>query len=147
VSIPFVVVAVYLVGGVTGRSASRVTAAGVNFADLSRAHGTFGGGPVPPYVADFEAAGEVVAVGEAVTEPQPGTRVVGVGTGAFAEYMALPAVAAVPVPAGWTEQQALGLMVNWPTALAALKPLGGIAAGQVVLIHAAAERWAGSRSS
>ncbi|MEV0400559.1 zinc-binding dehydrogenase [Actinoallomurus sp. NPDC050550] len=116
----------------------RVTAAGVNFADISKAHGTFAGGPQPPYPAGFEAAGEVVAVGEAVTGPQPGAHVVGVGTGAFAEYMVLPAAAAVPVPAGWTEQQALGLVVNWPTALAALKPLGGIAAGHTVLIHAAA---------
>jgi NADPH2:quinone reductase len=33
---------------------------------------------------------------------------------------------------------ALGLVVNWPTALAALKPLGGVTAGQTVLIHAAA---------
>jgi NADPH:quinone reductase len=44
----------------------------------------------------------------------------------------------MPVPPGWTEQQALGLVVNWPTALAALKPLGRVTAGQVVLIHAAA---------
>ncbi|UXY24105.1 zinc-binding dehydrogenase [Streptomyces cynarae] len=116
----------------------RVTAAGVNFADISKAHGAFLDGPQPPYLAGFEAAGEVVAVGEAVTGPQPGARVVGVGTGSFAEYMVLPAAAAVPVPSGWTEQQALGLVVNWPTALAALKPLGGIAAGHVVLIHAAA---------
>ncbi|WP_327099279.1 zinc-binding dehydrogenase [Nocardia vinacea] len=116
----------------------RVTAAGVNFADISKSHGTFGDGPRPPYLAGFEAAGEVVAVGEAVTSPQPGTRVVGVGDGAFAEYMVLPAAAAVPVPPSWTEQQALGLMVNWPTALAALKLLGGITAGQTVLIHAAA---------
>jgi NADPH2:quinone reductase len=116
----------------------RVAAAGVNFADVSQAHGTFPDGPRPPYVAGFEAAGEVVAVGGAVTVPQPGTRVVGVGSGAFAEYMVLPAVAAMPVPAGWTEQQALGLVVNWPTALAALKPLGGVTAGQTVLVHAAA---------
>jgi NADPH2:quinone reductase len=116
----------------------RVAAAGVNFADVSQAHGTFLDGPRPPYVAGFEAAGEVVAVGGAVTVPQPGTRVVGVGSGAFAEYMVLPAVAAMPVPAGWTEQQALGLVVNWPTALAALKPLGGVTAGQTVLVHAAA---------
>src|SRR6202044_2936637 len=34
--------------------------------------------------------------------------------------------------------EALGLVVNWPTALAALRPLGGVAAGQTVLIHAAA---------
>jgi NADPH2:quinone reductase len=30
------------------------------------------------------------------------------------------------------------LVVNWPTALAALKPLGGVTAGLTVLIHAAA---------
>jgi NADPH:quinone reductase len=116
----------------------RVAAAGVNFADVSQAHGTFGGGPQPPYLAGFEAAGEVVAVGDAVTGPQPGARVVGVADGAFAEYAVLPAVAAMPVPAGWTEQQALGLVVNLPTALAALKPLGGVAPGKTVLVHAAA---------
>ncbi|GLY71027.1 zinc-binding dehydrogenase [Amycolatopsis taiwanensis] len=116
----------------------RVAAAGVNFADISKAHGTFLDGPRPPYLAGFEAAGEVVAVGGAVTGPQPGARVVGVGNGAFAEYMVLSAAAAVPVPPGWTEQQALGLVVNWPTALAALKPLGVVTAGQTVLVHAAA---------
>ncbi len=116
----------------------RVAAAGVNFADISKARGTFLGGPRPPYLAGFEAAGEIIAVGEAVTAPQPGARVVGVGDGAFAEYMALPAAAAMPVPPGWTEEQALGLVVNWPTALAALKPLGGVIAGQTVLVHAAA---------
>jgi NADPH2:quinone reductase len=42
------------------------------------------------------------------------------------------------VPAGWTAEQALGLVVNWPTALAALKPLGDIATGETVLVHAAA---------
>jgi NADPH2:quinone reductase len=116
----------------------RVAAAGVNFADISRAYGTFLGGPQPPYLAGFEAAGEAVAAGEAATGPRSGTRVVGVGYGAFAEYMVLPAAAAVPVPAGWTAEQALGLVVNWPTALAALKPLGHIATGETVLVHAAA---------
>ncbi len=108
----------------------RVEAAGVNFADISRATGTFLGGPQPPYLAGFEAAGEVVA------GPQSGTRVTGVGYGAFAEYMVLPA--AMPAPDGWSAEQALGLAVNWPTALAALKPLGTIAAGETVLVHAAA---------
>src|ERR1700754_1015466 len=116
----------------------RVAAAGVNFADLSKAHGTFLGGPQPPYLAGFEAAGEVVAVGEAVTDPRPGTPVIGVGYGAFAEYMVLPAATAMPVPAGWTAEQALGLVVNWPTALAALNPLGHLTTGETVLVHAAA---------
>src|SRR6202521_2857587 len=79
----------------------RVTAAGVNFADISQARGTFLGGPRPPYLAGFEAAGEIAAVGETVTGREPGARVIGVGYGAFAEYMVLPAAAAVPVPAGW----------------------------------------------
>jgi NADPH2:quinone reductase len=115
----------------------RVSAAGVNFADLSRAHGTFGGGPQPPYLAGFEAAGEVVTAGGA-TGPQVGTHVAGVGYGAFAEYMVLPAAGAIAVPDGWSDEQALGLLVNWPTALAALRPVGRLAAGETVLIHAAA---------
>ncbi|MEU4335919.1 NADPH:quinone oxidoreductase family protein [Micromonospora lupini] len=118
----------------------RVVAAGVNFVDVSQAYGTFAGGPQPPYLAGIEGAGEVTAVGEGVAGLELGTHVVGVsiGGGAFAEYMLLPAAAAVPVPPGWTDEQALGLLVNWPTALAALKPLGAVAAGQTVLIHAAA---------
>ena len=118
----------------------RVAAAGVNFGDISQAHGTFLGGPQPPYLAGFEAAGEIVATGEGVTGLEPGIRVIGVGLGcgAFAEYTALPAVSAMPLPPGWTEREALGLMVNWLTALAALRPLGGITAGQSVLIPAAA---------
>jgi NADPH2:quinone reductase len=118
----------------------RVTAAGVNFVDVSQARGTFAGGPQPPYVAGIEGAGEVTAVGAGVTGLEPGAHVIGVAIhgGAFAQYMVLPATAAVPVPAGWTDEQALGLVVSWPTALAALKPLGGVSAGQTVLIHAAA---------
>src|SRR3954469_9022174 len=118
----------------------RVTAAGVNFVDLSQARGVFGGGPQPPYVAGIEGAGEVAAVGEGVTDVGPGTHVIGIGIkgGAFAEYMVLPATATLPVPTGWADEQALGLVVNWPTALAALRPLGGVTAGQTVLIHAAA---------
>lgn len=102
----------------------QVVAAGVNFVDISQAHGRFAGGPQPPYLAGIEGAGEVTAVGEGVTGLEIGTHVVGVsiGGGAFAEYMVLPAAAAVPVPPGWTDEQALGLLVNWPTALAALKP-------------------------
>lgn len=118
----------------------RVTAAGVNFVDISQSRGTFADGPQPPYVAGIEAAGEVVAVGRAVTDLEPGAHVVGVRItgGAFAEYMVLPTAAALPVPPGWTDDQALGLVVNWPTALAALKPLGGLTPGETVLIHAAA---------
>jgi NADPH:quinone reductase len=118
----------------------RVTAAGVNFVDIQQATGTFAGGPQPPYVAGIEGAGEITSVGAGVADLEPGAHVIGVGIagGAFAEYMLLSAASVVRVPAGWTDEQALGLVVSWPTALAALKPLGLIAAGQTALIHAAA---------
>jgi NADPH:quinone reductase len=118
----------------------RITAAGANFVDISQTRGTFAGGPQPPYLAGIEGAGEVIAVGEEVTEVEPGAHVVGVGIGggAFAEYMVLPAAGVMPVPAGWADEQALGLVVSWPTALAALRPFGGVTAGQTVLVHAAA---------
>ncbi|SEE60959.1 NADPH:quinone reductase [Amycolatopsis lurida] len=116
----------------------KVTAAGVNFADVMQTRGTYEGGPEAPYVAGFEAAGVVVAVGEGVTAPAVGDHVVGTGGGAFAEYMVMSAAGAVPVPGGWSDEQAIGLILNWVTALAALKPLGRLAAGETVLVQAAA---------
>ena len=117
----------------------RVGAAGVNFADVMQTRGTYGEGPQPPYVAGFEAAGEIVGVGPDVGSPLPlGTRVVGAGPGAFAQYMTMPAAGVLPVPSGWSDAEALGLVLNWATALAALKTLGEIKKGDVVLVHAAA---------
>lgn len=116
----------------------RVTAAGVNFADVMQTHGTYNGGPEAPYLAGFEAAGEVVALGPDVTGVALGAHVIGTGYGAFAEYMVQDAAGLAPVPAGWSDEQSLGMILNWATALAALKPLGRIAKGETVLIHAAA---------
>ncbi|PSL56586.1 NADPH:quinone reductase-like Zn-dependent oxidoreductase [Saccharothrix carnea] len=117
----------------------RVTAAGINFADVMQTYGTYGGGPPAPYVAGFEAAGEIVGVGADVQSPLPlGTHVVGTGPGAFAQYMAMPAAGALPVPSGWRDAEALGLVLNWATALAALKTSGEVKAGEVVLVQAAA---------
>lgn len=118
----------------------RVGATGVNFADLQQARGTFAHGPRPPYLAGIEAAGEVVRAGAGVGAPEPGAHVVGVtiAGGAFAEHVVLSAAGALPVPVGWTDEQALGLVVNWPAAIAALGPLGRLHAGETVLVHAAA---------
>lgn len=122
-----------------GQYLIRVGAAGINFADVMQSQGRYDGGPQAPYVAGFEAAGEIVAVGSDITSPLPlGTRVIGTGVGAFAQYMTMDAAGVLPVPAGWRDEQALGMVINWATALAALKPLGQIAKGEAVLIQAAA---------
>jgi NADPH:quinone reductase len=73
-----------------------------------------------------------------VTSVALGDHVIGTGAGAFAEYMLMPANAVVPVPTGWNDDEALGLVLNWATALASLRPLGRLTAGDIVLIHAAA---------
>ncbi len=116
----------------------RVTSAGLNFADVMRAYGLYYGGPKPPFIAGFEATGEIVALGAGVEQVAAGQHVIGIGEGAFAEYMLMPAAGVTPIPAGWRDEQALGLVLNWATALAALKPLGRLVAGETVLIHAAA---------
>ena len=116
----------------------RVAAASVNFADVMQTRGTYYGGPDAPYTAGFEGAGAVVSLGPGVDGLDVGAHVIGAGYGAFAEYMVLSAAEIAPVPAGWADEQALGLVINWATALAALKPLGRIAAGDTVLIQAAA---------
>jgi NADPH:quinone reductase-like Zn-dependent oxidoreductase len=117
----------------------RVGAAGVNFADAMQTRGTYGGGPQAPYVAGFEAAGEIVGVGTDVERPLPlGAHVIGTGPGAFAQYMTMPAAGVLPVPTGWSDAEALGMVLNWATALAALRPLGEVKAGDVVLVQAAA---------
>lgn len=117
----------------------RVVAAGVNFADVMQTRGVYEGGPVAPYVAGFEAVGEIVAVGPDVPDPLPlGTHVVGTGRGAFAQYMSMPATTALSIPPGWRAAEALGIVLNVATALAALRPLGGLEQGELVLIHAGA---------
>jgi NADPH2:quinone reductase len=117
----------------------RVSAAGVNFADVMQSRGLYEGGPQAPYVAGFEAAGEIVGVGADVEKSLAlGTHVVGTGPGAFTQYMTMPAAGVLPVPSGWNDTEALGLVLNWATALAALQPLGEVKPGDVVLVHGAA---------
>ncbi|HWD82011.1 MAG TPA: zinc-binding dehydrogenase [Kribbella sp.] len=125
-------------GGGAGDVLGRVGVAGVNFADVMQARGTYEGGPAVPYLAGFEAVGEVVAVGDGVAASRVGARVVGTGAGAFAEFVVMRADEVVPVPAGWTDEEALGLVLNWATALVSLRGLGQVERGDFVLIQAAA---------
>lgn len=111
----------------------KVTAAGVNFADVSQTHGIYDGGPEAPYIAGFEVTGEIVG-----GDGEIGRHVIAFGAGAFAEYTVAPAAGLIPIPDGWRDEQALGMVLNWATALAGLKTLGRLEKGETVLIHAAA---------
>ena len=122
-----------------GQALVRVRAAGVNFADLMARAGLYPEAPKPPCVVGYEIAGVVEAVGDGVEEVAVGDRVLG-GTrfGGYAELVATPAHALVPLPDGWSFEEGAAFPVNYATAYAALLRYGSLRPGERVLIQAAA---------
>ncbi|MDP7326187.1 MAG: NADPH:quinone oxidoreductase family protein, partial [Qipengyuania citrea] len=93
--------------------------------------------PEPPFIAGLEMAGEVVEAapgsGFAVGDRVRG----GAKTGAFAEYVALPASALRHMPEGTDFPAAAAMGAAYHTAYVALVEIGGLQAGQTVLVHGA----------
>lgn len=85
-----------------------------------------------------DVAGEVEAVGKAVTRFNPGDAVFGIGRGAFAEYARAPESALVLKPESITFEQAASIPVAGLTALQGLRDKGKVQHGQKVLINGAA---------
>jgi len=82
-----------------------------------------------------DVAGVVEAVGANVTDLEPGDKVFGSRTGAFAEYVSGRNL--VPMPKGLTFEQAAAVSVAGQTALQGLRDKGRLRAGQRVLINGA----------
>src|SRR5260221_5627582 len=77
----------------------RVRASGLNFSDLMARQGLYPDAPKPPCVVGYEVAGVVDALGEGVTEPRQGTRVIAVTRfGGHAEAVCVPALQTRPMP-------------------------------------------------
>ena len=95
----------------------KVTAAGMNYADVLQRKGTY---PYPitlPFVAGYEVAGVVDAIGEGVTNLQIGQRVMAmVPNGGYAEYAIAIAAQAVPLPDELGNAEATALLVQGMTA-------------------------------
>jgi NADPH:quinone reductase len=114
----------------------RVAFAGVNRPDCLQRSGRY---PPPadasPYIG-LEVAGEVVAVGQGVTEWKRGDAVCALTNGGgYAEYAAAPAGQVLPVPDGLSMQQASALPETYFTVWANLIERGRLAKGETVLIH------------
>lgn len=119
-----------------------VAAAGINFADcfirmgLYRSAREYVGYPITP---GFEAAGTVIAGGDAVSGCRPGTAVFAVSRfGAQATRLAVPQHQVFDLPAGLQPAQAAALPATALTAWFALFELAHVRAGQRVLVHSAA---------
>ena len=86
-------------------------------------------------VLGSDMAGEVEAVGNEVTSFRPGDEVFGfVGHGAFAEFVSVPEDVLAPKPAGVSFEQAATVPLAAMPALQGLRDVGGLKAGERVLI-------------
>lgn len=118
----------------------RIRAAGLNAADILQVKGFYPAPPgSPPDIPGLEAAGEVVAVGDAVTDFSVGDRVMSIlGGGGQAELALVPAAAAMPVPETMTWPEAGGFAEAFVTAHDALFTQCGLTIGERVCVHGAA---------
>ncbi|WP_237693540.1 SDR family NAD(P)-dependent oxidoreductase, partial [Streptomyces sp. SID2888] len=120
----------------TGHQARiEVRAAGLNFRDVLKALGMY---PGDAGRFGHEAAGVVVEVGPDVTHIAPGDRVMGMVSGSFASFAVTDARRLTHLPEHCTWEIGASLPLVFLTAYHALKELGGLTAGEKVLIHAGA---------
>ncbi len=115
-----------------------VEAAGVNFADVEQRRGNYPEGPTPPFVPGLEVAGTVETVAADV-EFTVGDRVAALAnSGGYAEMATAAAETTFPVPESLSWHEASAIPVQGLTAHNVLHEWGTLAAGERVLIHAAA---------
>ena len=117
----------------------RQTAIGLNYIDTYHRSGLY---PLPamPAVIGMEAAGLVDAVGEGVTDFAVGDRVAYAAppVGAYAEERLMPADRVIACPDGIDDVHAAAMMLQGMTAQYLLRQTYRVAAGDTILIHAAA---------
>lgn len=109
--------------------------AGVNASDYLMVQGRYVMPTPPPYDMGGESVGEVVAIGENVTNFQVGDAVLSLA-GGFRDYFTTKASRAIPIPKASPE--AVSLAISGLTALLALEKTGNMTSGETVLVTAAA---------
>lgn len=115
----------------------KVYATGVNRADLLQAAGYYPPPPGESEIMGLECAGEIVDAGD--TDRQVGEKVACLlAGGGYAEYVAVPAGQLLPIPEGYSYEQAAAVVEVAATVWSNLGMLTGLTAGQTVLIHGGA---------
>jgi NADPH2:quinone reductase len=122
-----------------GEARIRHTAVGLNFVDVYYRTGLYKP-PSYPFTPGSEAAGLVEAVGEGVTDIQPGMRVAygSAPLGSYAPARLVPADRLVPLPDAIDDRTAAAMMLKGMTAHYLLLRIGQVKKGDAILIHAAA---------
>ncbi len=114
----------------------RIAAAGVNRGDCYQRLGLYPPPPGASQIMGLEFAGEVVARGNKVDQWQVGDRVAAlVAGGGYSEYGVVHAAHCLPVPDAMDFIKAAALPETIFTVWANVFELGGLQAGQRILIH------------
>ena len=132
-----------------GEARVSVQAIGLNFADIFACMGLYSATPAGRFIPGLELAGVVEAVGPAMAaiglggQPplaiQPGDRVIGLARfGAYATAINLDVRTLRPIPQTWSFAEGAAFPVQALTAWYGLIELGGLEAGDSVLVHSAA---------
>jgi len=122
-----------------GQVCIRVARAGLNFADVSARVGLYPDAPRAPMVMGYEVSGAVAALGQGVSGPPIGTRVLAMTRfGGQATHALAAAEYVLPVPEGMDLDQAAALPVNWLTAHHMLHRVANLRPGMTLLVHMAA---------
>lgn len=117
----------------------RITACGLNFADLLLLKGKYQDTPALPFVPGLEIAGVVTAIGTDVQGFEIGERVALFGgQGGLAEYGAFPADRAVRIPASMSDETAAGFQIAYGTSHLALSHRAQLQAGETLVVLGAA---------
>ncbi len=117
----------------------RVRAAGVNRPDLLQRQGLYEPPPGTTDILGLECSGEVVSLGDGVSGFAVGDEVCALlGGGGYAELVVVPAGQVAPVPEGIDLVDAGGLMETTCTVWSNVVMIGGLEAGQRLLVHGGA---------
>jgi putative PIG3 family NAD(P)H quinone oxidoreductase len=117
----------------------KVSAAGVNRADLLQAAGKYPPPPGASEILGLEVSGTIASVGDGVTEWSAGQQVCALlAGGGYAEFVAVPAGQVMPIPDAVTLRDAAGLPEVACTVWSNLVLTAHLTAGQLVLIHGGA---------
>lgn len=119
-----------------GEIVIRVAYAGVNRPDAAQRAGTYAPPPDASDLPGLEASGTVAEVGPGVTRWKVGDQVCALlPGGGYAEYVATPAVHALPVPKGMELRAAACLPETYFTVWTNVFERGGLQAGERFLVH------------
>jgi NADPH2:quinone reductase len=117
----------------------KVLAAGVSLPDVLAREGVHPETPRPPFTPGWDLVGQVDRLGDGVVGTAPGRTVAAMPiSGAYAEFVCLPAAELIPVPPGLDAAEAVSLVLNYITAYQMLHRAAKVRTGQRVLIHGAA---------